>query len=192
VSTARLATGKVPPDLLRRLVLPVLLLPAGATAADLDALTAEIDAAAWELGVWVLGGHTEVAPGIRAPLVVMAAVGRARPEGLITAAGARPGDALVLTKAAALEGTSILARDFAERPRRRQHTPHARPSRRPGSRARTLDRSRVHLSPTEGDVAGNAAPQRSPGGRMPTRRHLTGRTSGGSRSRSTTARCRSA
>ncbi|MDP8925018.1 MAG: AIR synthase-related protein, partial [Chloroflexota bacterium] len=38
--------------------------------------------------------------------------GRARRDRLLTSADARPGDALVLTKAAALEGTAILAADL--------------------------------------------------------------------------------
>jgi hydrogenase maturation factor len=95
-------------------VLPTLLFPAGSRAPQVGELTAEIDATARELNVEVLGGHTEVAPGLHAPLIAMTAVGRARPDALVTAAGARPGDALVLTKAAALEGTSILAHDFGE------------------------------------------------------------------------------
>jgi hydrogenase maturation factor len=63
--------------------------------------------------VEVLGGHTEVAPGIAAPLVVMTGLGKARRDRVLTAAGARPDDALVLTKAAALEGTHVLASDLA-------------------------------------------------------------------------------
>jgi hydrogenase maturation factor len=45
----------------------------------------------------------------------MSGVGKARADRVLTAAGARAGDALVLTKAAALEGTHILATDLAER-----------------------------------------------------------------------------
>ena len=60
----------------------------------------------------MLGGHTEVAPAVSAPLVVMTGVGKARRDRLFTAAGARPGDALVLTKAAGLEGSHILANDL--------------------------------------------------------------------------------
>ena len=63
----------------------------------------------------MLGGHTEVAPGVSAPLVVMTGVGKARRDRLVTAAGARPGDALVLTKAAGLEGSHILASDLRGR-----------------------------------------------------------------------------
>jgi hydrogenase expression/formation protein HypE len=96
-------------------VLATLLFPAGVTPAAIEALTVEIDATARELNVEVLGGHTEVAPGITAPLVVMSGVGKARRDRLLTAAGARPGDALVLTKAAGLEGSHILATDLADR-----------------------------------------------------------------------------
>jgi hydrogenase maturation factor len=94
-------------------VLPTLLFPAGITPDAIAALVDEIDEATRSLNVEVLGGHTEVAPGLAAPLVVMSAVGRARRDQLVSAAGARPGDDLVLTKAAALEGTAILADDFA-------------------------------------------------------------------------------
>src|SRR5438067_11963833 len=78
-------------------------------------LTAEIDACARSLNVEVLGGHTEIAPGVTTTLIVMTGVGKARRDRLLTAAGARPGDALVLTKAAALEGTQVLAGDLAAR-----------------------------------------------------------------------------
>jgi hydrogenase expression/formation protein HypE len=96
-------------------VLATLLFPAGIAPAAIGHITAEIDATARELNVEVLGGHTEVAPGLSAPIVVMAGVGKARRDRLLTAGGARPGDALVLTKAAGLEGSHILAADFADR-----------------------------------------------------------------------------
>ena len=96
-------------------LLATLLFPEGVSAADIGRVTADIDAAARSLNVEVLGGHTEVAPGISAGLVIMTGVGTARRDRLLTAAGARPGDALVLTKAAALEGTHILASDLAAR-----------------------------------------------------------------------------
>jgi hydrogenase maturation factor len=96
-------------------VLATLLLPPGASTRALEQLTVDIDATARALDVEVLGGHTEVAPGITAPLVVMAGVGKVRRDRVLTAAAARPGDALVLTKAAALEGSHVLASDFAAR-----------------------------------------------------------------------------
>lgn len=96
-------------------LLATLLFPAGTFPHTIAELTADIDAAAKRLNVEVLGGHTEIAPNVNAPLVVMCGVGRARRDRLLTAAGARPGDAVVLTKAAALEGTHILAADLAPR-----------------------------------------------------------------------------
>src|SRR5207249_3412758 len=49
-------------------VLATLLLPAGATVAMIAEMTLEIDTTARSLNVEVLGGHTEVAPGLTAPL----------------------------------------------------------------------------------------------------------------------------
>jgi hydrogenase expression/formation protein HypE len=96
-------------------VLATLLFPEGVTRETIEALMTEIDQTAHELNVEVLGGHTEVAPGLSAPLISMMGVGKARRDRILTAAGGRAGDALVLTKAAALEGTHILAADFPKR-----------------------------------------------------------------------------
>jgi hydrogenase maturation factor len=96
-------------------VLATLLFPSGIHAAEIGELMADIDATARRLNVEVLGGHTEVAPGITTPLVVMSGVGKAPRDRVLTAGGGRPGDALVLTKAAALEGTCVLAADLGPR-----------------------------------------------------------------------------
>lgn len=96
-------------------VLATLLFPAGTTPDVVAAIASEIDATARMLNIEVLGGHTEVAPNVSAPLVVMSGVGKARRDRVLTAAGAAPGNALVLTKAAALEGSHVLAGDLAER-----------------------------------------------------------------------------
>lgn len=94
-------------------VLPTLLLPEGASEEDIRRLMEEVVAAAEELGVEVLGGHTEVTPGITQPIISLTAIGRAPKSAYVTSAGARPGDAILISKSAALEGTSILASDFA-------------------------------------------------------------------------------
>jgi hydrogenase maturation factor len=93
-------------------VLATLLFPDGVSEAMIAEFARDIDATARELNVEVLGGHTEIAPVVSAPLVVMTGIGKARRDRLFTAAGARPGDALVLTKAAGLEGSHILASDL--------------------------------------------------------------------------------
>jgi hydrogenase expression/formation protein HypE len=96
-------------------ILATLLFPAGTSPEDVERLCTEIDAAARDVEVEILGGHTEIAPGLHTALVVMTGVGRARRDRLLTAAGAQPGDALVLTKAAGLEGTHVLAADLRSR-----------------------------------------------------------------------------
>ncbi len=94
-------------------VLPTLLLPEGTTEDDIRQTMAEISAAASELGVEVLGGHTEITPGLANMIISLTAVGRARKDAYVTSAGARPGHDILMSKHAGLEGTSILASDLA-------------------------------------------------------------------------------
>lgn len=96
-------------------VLVTLLLPEATEEATVEQIMADVDRAARELGIEVLGGHTEVAPGLQTPLIAMTAVGRAPRERVLASANARPGHALVLTKAVGLEGTAILATDVESR-----------------------------------------------------------------------------
>jgi len=91
----------------------VTLLAAERTAEDdLKQIMKDIHRACLELGIEVLGGHTEVTQGLPAPILCMTAVGKAVAGRLVNAMGARVGDDVVLTKAAGLEGTAVLASDF--------------------------------------------------------------------------------
>lgn len=92
-------------------VLLTILLPPGSPAVVLEDLMAGAHAAAREVGCQIAGGHTEVTPGLAQPLVVATALGRAPADGLVRSGGARPGDLLLLSKWAGLEGTAILAAD---------------------------------------------------------------------------------
>jgi hydrogenase maturation factor len=96
-------------------VLVTVLLPEKAGEEDLRNLMEEVHRAAGELGIEVLGGHTEVTPGLASTIVSATAVGKAPKDRYVVSSGARAGDALVLTKSAALEGTAILATDFEDR-----------------------------------------------------------------------------
>jgi hydrogenase expression/formation protein HypE len=96
-----------------RWLLVTLLLPEGETSAALvTALMEQIYGACRELDVAVVGGHTEVTYGLDRPLAIGAMVGEVPAGNLVTPAGARTGDRLLLTKGIPLEGTAILARDF--------------------------------------------------------------------------------
>ena len=143
-------------------VLATLLFPEGASEDDVARIVRDIHRAAVELEIEVLGGHTEVAPGLTAPIVSMTSVGRARRDRLVTSGGARPGDTLILSKWAALEGTAILATDLApqlegkvapELIARAQGLTARLSVVRDGARAAELGATALH-DPTEGGVLG--------------------------------------
>jgi hydrogenase maturation factor len=66
------------------------------------------------LGVALCGGHTEITYGLDRPIISGLMLGEVDKDRLISAAGARPGDALILTKGIAVEGTSLIAREKAD------------------------------------------------------------------------------
>ncbi len=97
-----------------RWFLATCLLPeGGATEDSVEALFAQLGAACRELGVSLVGGHTEVTHGLDRPLVIGTMLGEVARDRLVTTSGARTGDALLLTKGVPLEGTSIIARSRA-------------------------------------------------------------------------------
>ena len=78
----------------------------------LTTLTDQLDAAADALGVTIVGGHTEYVSALDRPLLSLTAFGRT--DYHVPTGGAQPGDRLLLTKGAAIEGTGILATDFVD------------------------------------------------------------------------------
>lgn len=91
----------------------VLIAPGEAEPDRVGSALAEIRAACDDLGVALIGGHTEVAPGLTQTVIVGTMLGRVtgRP---ITTGGLREGDRIGLTGAAGLEGTAILLDAFGE------------------------------------------------------------------------------
>ncbi|MDH3714147.1 MAG: AIR synthase family protein [Gammaproteobacteria bacterium] len=98
-----------------RWLLVTLLLPeANTTEALVDGLMEDIYASCREQGIAVVGGHTEITHGLDRPIAVAALIGTVARDKLVTPRGARPADHLLLTKTVPIEGTSILARGFAQ------------------------------------------------------------------------------
>jgi hydrogenase maturation factor len=92
--------------------LATVLLPEGRTTEECATeIFDQIAAACAELGVSLIGGHTEVTHGLDRPIVIGQMLGEVARSHLVHTAGAKPGDLLLLTKAVALEGTAILARE---------------------------------------------------------------------------------
>jgi hydrogenase maturation factor len=73
----------------------------------------QLAAACERAGVALVGGHTEVTPSLPRPLLIGQMLGTAAKDELLIPGGAQPGDRLVLTKAIAIEGTALLARERA-------------------------------------------------------------------------------
>ena len=144
-----------------------LLLPPGLSDELLDRVTAQIDSAAKELGAMVVGGHSEYAPGLDRAIAVATAMGVVEKELLVRTGGASVGDLVVMTKSAGIEGTAILAHDFADELIRRGVARSVIASARSFLKmisvvreALALSRARVVTSmhdPTEGGVLGGVA-----------------------------------
>jgi hydrogenase expression/formation protein HypE len=91
-----------------------LLLPEKSNPALVDLIMSEVNKAARQIHVSVVGGHTEVTPGLKRPIAVGYMVGVTDREHYVTSSGARSGDCIIVTKSAAIEGTAVLASDFAD------------------------------------------------------------------------------
>lgn len=70
----------------------------------------QLSSACMDTGVSLCGGHTEITPGIDRIIVVGAMIGEVKKDDLITTSGAKIGDDIILTKAIAIEGVSVIAR----------------------------------------------------------------------------------
>jgi len=95
-----------------RWFLATLLLPEGATTeASVTAMFEQLAEACEELGVALVGGHTEVTHGLDRPIVAGTMLGEVEKHRLVTTGGAQVGDAIVMTKGIPLEGAAIIARE---------------------------------------------------------------------------------
>ena len=94
--------------------LATLLAPEWFTPDDAARMFEDVVAGCRELGVTLVGGHSEVTQGIQRPIVMGTMLGEVERERLLTTGGAQEGDSIIVTKGLAVEGTALLARDNAE------------------------------------------------------------------------------
>jgi len=90
----------------------VVLLPLGADESALEEISHDLDDAARAVGASIVGGHSEYVDQLERPLLSLTAMGTT--DRFVPTAGAEPGDRVLLTKAAGIEGTAILAADFGD------------------------------------------------------------------------------
>lgn len=96
-----------------RWLLVTALLPEATTTETLVLdIFASLRSACDELGIVLVGGHTEITIGLDRPILIGSMLGEATRDELIDPGSVRPGDALLLCKGIAIEGTSILAQEL--------------------------------------------------------------------------------
>jgi len=77
----------------------------------LEEIFDQIQRACNDLGISLIGGHTEITYGLDRPILAGQIMGVAEKGCLIRTAGAKPGDLVLLSKGISVEGTSIIARE---------------------------------------------------------------------------------
>ncbi|MCD6491209.1 MAG: AIR synthase family protein [Candidatus Njordarchaeia archaeon] len=93
--------------------LVILLMPEGTKEKDIEDIMAGIHRGLEELRINLIGGHTEITNKVVAPIVAGFMLGEPiKPGYFIQTGGAKPDDAIIITKGAGIEGTLILATDF--------------------------------------------------------------------------------
>lgn len=93
-------------------IMVTLLVPEGTDYSEISNIMQDIADEASSIGVAILGGHTELTSAVNRIIISSTAIGKAPKDSYVTSSGAKPGDALIMTKTAALEGTAILAADY--------------------------------------------------------------------------------
>ena len=97
-----------------RWLLTTLLLPVESNGAQIYRIMKELHHAAAQHGLSLCGGHTEITDAVTKPIVVGQLVGTVSREELIDKRRMSQGDKILISKAVALEGTSLIAREFPE------------------------------------------------------------------------------
>ena len=100
--------------ILPRWILVLVLIPCKEDEELLGQIMRDVSRAGKEINVSIIGGHTGYSSGITRPLVAVTALGTASGRIPVKTGGAHIGDRVLITKGIALEGTSILAQDFAD------------------------------------------------------------------------------
>jgi hydrogenase expression/formation protein HypE len=104
-------SGAVP-----RWFLATLLLPENQSTPEMvEDIFQQVFEACKQIGVSLIGGHTEITYGLDRPILVGTMIGEVDRQGLITPLGANPGDRILLTKGVPIEATAILTREFPDR-----------------------------------------------------------------------------
>lgn len=95
-------------------IMLAVLLPPGTTREEIQHMMEQAGEASSQLGVEIIGGHTEITPAVNGPVIVSTAIGRGFRGQSQDSKDMKAGDYLLMTKEAGIEGTGILAKDRQE------------------------------------------------------------------------------
>jgi HAD superfamily hydrolase (TIGR01509 family) len=96
-------------------LMTTLLFPSGATPSEILQVMTDIKDTCRQWGITLCGGHTEITDAVRRPVVVGTLGAALQRRDLIDKRRMQPGDRILLTKGVAVEGTAIIANEFADR-----------------------------------------------------------------------------
>jgi hydrogenase maturation factor len=106
-----------------RWMMNCVLLPEDKTSPQMvEDIFRQIYEASREVGVLIIGGHTEVTYGLDRPIVTGFLMGEVERERLVPTSGAQVGDTVLVTKAVGVEGTAIIARELEDTLREKGNT----------------------------------------------------------------------
>ena len=94
-------------------MLVTMLIPPTATMPQLEEATGALCRQAGRLGIDIVGGHTEITDTVNRIVISTVVLGKARR--VVRSKNIRPGDKLIMTKQAGIEGAMILCADFPEK-----------------------------------------------------------------------------
>lgn len=97
-----------------RWMLVTAMFPLGTTHEEVAETFRDLGAAAAERDITLVGGHTEITPGVNRPILVGMLAGVASESSFLHPGGACAGDVLVLSRPIAIEGTALLASEQPE------------------------------------------------------------------------------
>ena len=87
------------------------LLPEEIEEEDIREMMRQVEEACAHFHIQVMGGHTEVTRAVTQPVISVTGVGKVREDRLVSTAGAKPGQDILVTKWIGIEGTSIIAKE---------------------------------------------------------------------------------
>jgi HAD superfamily hydrolase (TIGR01549 family) len=98
-----------------RWFLTTLLFPPGITASAIWQVMHDLESVCRQWNITLCGGHTEITDAVTRPVITGMLAGTVSKYELIDKRNMKPGDSVLLTKAVAVEGTAIIAREFGEK-----------------------------------------------------------------------------